>query len=163
MTDAIVKGASSGQDLAVVPGVSGTTVSTGTVDLAQTGLPVRTPEVEARFKELASELRCLVCQNQTIADSHSGLAEDLRQQVREMLQQGRDEAQIRDYMTQRYGDFILYRPPMNSRTLLLWIGPGIILVGGLVALALALRRRNALPSERFESDDEAEPQDPHLS
>jgi len=101
---------------------------------------------------IAAELRCLVCQNQTIADSHADLAQDLRNQVRDMLRKGQTDAQIIDYMTQRYGDFVLYRPPVKPTTALLWYGPGLLMVGGLVVLAVVLRRRSKLPDDRFEPD-----------
>lgn len=116
------------------------------------------PVLEARMLKIAAELRCLVCQNQTIADSHADLAVDLRQQVREMLQKGQSDQQITDYMTARYGDFVLYRPPFNRTTALLWAGPGVMLVAGLTVLVLVLRRRSRLPDDRFEAD-EAEPAD----
>lgn len=122
------------------------------------------PVLEARMLAIAAELRCLVCQNQTIADSHADLAIDLRQQVREMLQKGMTEQQIADYMTQRYGDFVLYRPPLNRMTLLLWVGPGVLLVAGLAGLVLVLRRRSRMPDDRFDAD-ETEPgaPGPHAS
>ena len=110
------------------------------------------PVLEARVMRIASELRCLVCQNQTIADSHADLAQDLRQQVREMLQKGQSDAQIIDYMTQRYGDFVLYRPPVKSTTALLWYGPALLMLGGLGVLAVVLRRRSKLPDDQFEPD-----------
>ena len=91
-----------------------------------------------------AELRCLVCQNQTIADSHADLAVDLRNQIREMLRQGQSERQIIDYMTARYGDFVLYRPPLKVNTALLWFGPALLLVGGLATLFIVLRRRSRL-------------------
>src|SRR6266568_1348579 len=83
------------------------------------------PALEARMTHIASELRCLVCQNQTIADSNADLAQDLRRQVREMLRTGDDDAKIIAYMTERYGDFVLYRPPVKATTLLLWFGPAL--------------------------------------
>ncbi len=110
------------------------------------------PEQEARMMAIASELRCLVCQNQTIADSHAGLAIDLRQQIREQLQQGKNEQQIRDYMTARYGNFILYRPPVENNTLLLWFGPGLLAVGGLGFLWWTLRRRARMAADAFDPD-----------
>ena len=110
------------------------------------------PQLEARMMAMAAELRCLVCQNQTIADSHADLAQDLRQQVREMLQKGQSDAQIIDYMTQRYGDFVLYRPPVKSTTALLWYGPALLMLGGLGVLAVVLRRRSKLPDDQFEPD-----------
>ncbi len=110
------------------------------------------PAIEARMLQLTSEMRCLVCQNQTIADSHAELAEDLRQEVRELLRKGQSDQQVIDYMTARYGDFVLYRPPVRGRTLLLWFGPGALMVGGLAALALLLHRRSRLGDDRFEPD-----------
>ncbi|MFT3955246.1 MAG: cytochrome c-type biogenesis protein CcmH [Piscinibacter sp.] len=121
------------------------------------------PVLEARVMRIAAELRCLVCQNQTIADSHADLAQDLRGQVREMLKKGQSEAQIIDYMTQRYGDFVLYRPPVKSTTALLWAGPALLVIGGLVVLVLVLRRRSQLPDDQFEPDEDeadAEPAPP---
>ena len=106
---------------------------------------------------LATELRCLVCQNQTIADSHAELAIDLRQQIRDQLRQGRDETQIRAFMTDRYGDFVLYRPPVSERTALLWFGPGMLLVLGLASLIFILRRRSRLGAEAFDPDEADDP------
>lgn len=121
------------------------------------------PVIEARMMQIASELRCLVCQNQTIADSHAGLAVDLRQQVREMLQKGQDEQQIIGYMTARYGDFILYRPPFKSSTVLLWIGPGIMVIAGMATLILILRRRSRLSRDQFDPETSDPEQDQHLT
>ena len=117
------------------------------------------PALEKRTLALAAELRCLVCQNQTIADSNAGLAVDLRNQVRDMLRAGQTEKQITDYMTQRYGDFVLYRPPVNGSTALLWFGPPVLLVLGGMSLWLVLRQRSRLGADQFEPDelDAAEP------
>jgi cytochrome c-type biogenesis protein CcmH len=112
------------------------------------------PVLEARLLRIAAELRCLVCQNQTIADSHADLAQDLRRQVREMLVRGDSDQQILDYMTARYGDFVLYRPPVKSTTALLWYGPAVLLLGGLVALVLVLRRRSRMSPDRFDPDED---------
>ena len=90
---------------------------------------------------LASELRCLVCQNQTIADSNAPLAEDLRNQVREKMRGGASDSEIVDYMVARYGDFVLYRPPLKLTTALLWFGPLLLVVAGLLVLLRRLRRR----------------------
>jgi cytochrome c-type biogenesis protein CcmH len=90
---------------------------------------------------LATELRCLVCQNQSLADSHADLAIDLRNQVREQMKAGKTDDEIRAWLTQRYGDFVLYRPPVRSTTALLWVGPFLLLLVGLVGLGLYLRRR----------------------
>jgi cytochrome c-type biogenesis protein CcmH len=126
--------------------------------LAQTARPVaEDPVLEARMMALATELRCLVCQNQTIADSHAELAIDLRQQIRDQLRQGRDETQIRAFMTDRYGDFVLYRPPVSERTALLWFGPGMLLVLGLASLIFILRRRSRLGAEAFDPDEADDP------
>jgi len=101
------------------------------------------PVLEARMLAVAAELRCLVCQNQTIADSHADLAVDLRNQVREMLRQGKSRDDVIAYMTARYGDFVLYRPPMKATTLLLWFGPLLLVVAGLVVLFRRLARRRS--------------------
>ena len=111
------------------------------------------PALEARLLIVAAELRCLVCQNQTIADSNSGLADDLREQIREQLGRGASNEQVVQYMTERYGDFVRYRPPFNPATALLWLGPGLLLVAGLGTLALVLRRRARLAPDAFEADE----------
>jgi cytochrome c-type biogenesis protein CcmH len=110
------------------------------------------PALEARMLEITGELRCLVCQNQTIADSHADLAVDLRQEVREMLQRGQTPEQIRRYMTDRYGDFILYRPPLKPTTAVLWLAPAGLLAVALVALAGVIRRRARLADDQFEPE-----------
>ena len=99
------------------------------------------PQVEARLKTLAVELRCLVCQNQTLADSNAPLAEDLRREVREMITKGMSDREIIDFLVQRYGDFVLYRPPWKASTTLLWLGPFLLLIVGATALVLVLRKR----------------------
>jgi len=116
------------------------------------------PVLEARMTRITAELRCLVCQNQTIADSNADLAQDLRRQVREMLARGDDDAKIIRYMTDRYGDFVLYRPPFKATTALLWIGPfALVLLGAGIFLVLVRRRRAAqLPPEEVTRDRRAE-------
>ena len=101
------------------------------------------PRVEERLRVLAEELRCLVCQNQTIADSNAPLALDLRNQIRSQIAQGRSDAQIRDYMVERYGDFVLYRPPLRPSTALLWGGPFVLLAIGIVVFLRVTRRQGA--------------------
>lgn len=99
------------------------------------------PALEARVMKLSEELRCLVCQNQSLADSHAELAQDLKNQVREMLKQGMTDQQVVSFLVQRYGDFVLYRPPLKSTTWLLWIGPFLLLIAGLAVFIVKLRRR----------------------
>ncbi len=99
------------------------------------------PALEARVNALAEELRCLVCQNQTLADSNAPLAVDLRNQIRERLRQGASERDIIGFLVDRYGDFVLYRPPFKGTTLLLWAGPMLLMIGGLGALYYRLARR----------------------
>ena len=98
---------------------------------------------EQRLKALAEELRCLVCQNQTIADSHAPLALDLRNQIRTQISQGRSDDEIRGYMVERYGDFVLYKPPLKASTVLLWYGPFFLLVLGAFFLTKRIKDRRA--------------------
>ncbi|MDR2016892.1 MAG: cytochrome c-type biogenesis protein CcmH [Burkholderiales bacterium] len=100
------------------------------------------PVAQKRAMELAAKLRCLVCQNQSIAESDAELAVDLRQQVREQIAAGKSDRQIISFMTERYGDFVLYEPPMKLTTLLLWVGPLLLLVAGMMAMIFLLRGRN---------------------
>jgi len=115
-------------------------------------------ELEKRVMAVSGELRCLVCQNQTIADSHAELAIDLRNQVREKLRQGLSEKEIVDFMVVRYGDFVLYRPQMKPSTLILWFGPFVLLALALGILVVKLRqRRKAMQQEELalNSDENA--------
>ena len=105
--------------------------------------PTADPALEARVTEVASELRCLVCQNQTLADSNAPLAVDLRGQIREQMRQGASERDIVEYMVARYGDFVLYRPPLKATTVVLWAGPVLLMLIGLAALYYRLARRRA--------------------
>ncbi len=114
------------------------------------------PQLEKRAMALAEELRCLVCQNQTIADSHAELAIDLKNQIREKLKAGMSEAQIIDYMVARYGDFVLYRPPVKATTLALWFGPFALLLAALVGLYYYIvRRRRSAPAQALSAEEEA--------
>lgn len=101
------------------------------------------PVLERRVMKLAAELRCLVCQNQSLADSHADLAIDLKNQVRNQIREGRSDAEIREYMVARYGDFVLYSPPWKATTVLLWAGPFVLLLAGVLALVTYLRTRRA--------------------
>lgn len=113
------------------------------------------PAVEARLKALSVELRCLVCQNQTLADSSAPLAEDLRVEIREQIKKGMTDKEITEYLVARYGDFVRYRPPVNAKTYVLWLGPVLMLVFGFFALLVTLRRRNAVLTEIINEGEEA--------
>lgn len=123
--------------------------------LAREAVPVAAdPVAEARLVQLAEELRCLVCQNQTIADSNAPLAVDLRNEIREKIQSGMSDAEIKDFMVARYGDFVLYRPPFKAATLALWAGPFLLLAMGGGILFFNLRRRRQRGAEPELSRDE---------
>lgn len=113
------------------------------------------PALEARLNHLAKELRCLVCQNETLADSRAELALDLRREVREKMRQGLTDAEIKVYLTQRYGDFVLYRPPVKSATWLLWFGPFLILLAASAGLVYFLKRRRRVLADTPLSSDES--------
>ncbi|HLX78962.1 MAG TPA: cytochrome c-type biogenesis protein [Burkholderiales bacterium] len=112
------------------------------------------PATEQRMRDLSEKLRCLVCQNQTLADSPAELAQDLRRQLREQVAAGRSDEQILGYMVQRYGDFVLYEPPFKPTTLLLWVGPFILLAAAAFILVSTLRRRRRQPEEPALSPDD---------
>jgi cytochrome c-type biogenesis protein CcmH len=109
--------------------------------------------LDARLKSLENELRCLVCQNQTLAESNAPLAEDLRREVRELAVAGKSDDDIRAYLVARYGDFVLYKPPVKSTTLLLWFGPFLLLAGGALTWWIVVRRRSR--SDRDAADTTA--------
>ncbi len=109
--------------------------------------------MQARYEKLTAELRCLVCQNQTIADSNAGLAVDLRRETRQMLLDGKTDDEIRTFMVERYGNFVLYRPPVDSNTLLLWGAPAILLLGGAIVAAVVIRRRTGMKFDDEEGDE----------
>ena len=111
---------------------------------AQIAKPIEDPAIEARMKHLTKELRCLVCQNETLADSQAPLAEDLRREIREQIKAGKTDQEIIAYATQRYGDFVLYNPPVKATTYLLWFGPFVLLLGGTTFLYRYLKRRREL-------------------
>jgi cytochrome c-type biogenesis protein CcmH len=99
------------------------------------------PVVEQRLISISDELRCLVCQNESLSGSRAELAQDLRRELRVLIRQGKSDAEIREFMVSRYGDFVLYRPPVKPTTWLLWGGPFVLLVGGLIGLVAFLRKR----------------------
>ncbi|MGD9600125.1 MAG: cytochrome c-type biogenesis protein CcmH [Steroidobacteraceae bacterium] len=110
------------------------------------------PQLQARYEALTHELRCMQCQNQSIADSPVGLAADLRREVAEQLTAGRTDQQVRDYMSARYGDFILFRPRVSGRTAWLWALPGVLLVGGVIVAWRIVRRRSVLAATEPDAD-----------
>lgn len=125
----------------------------GVLAIDTTRLP--DPALQARYEALTHELRCMQCQNQTIADSPVGLAADLRREVAEQLTAGRTDDEVRNYMAARYGDFILFRPRMSARTAWLWSLPGLLLIGGAVVAWRIVRRRSAMAANdpEFDADD----------
>ncbi|MXV12440.1 cytochrome c-type biogenesis protein CcmH [Xanthomonas sp. LMG 8992] len=106
-----------------------------------TPLAYRSAAEEARFHALTAELRCVQCQNQSLADSHAQIAMDLRREVLELIHQGKSDAQIKQFLVDRYGEFVLYRPQLEARTWLLWFGPLLLLAGGAVVLIRMVRQR----------------------
>ena len=131
------------------------------VPLAQAIDPVELedPVLQERYRALSYELRCMQCQNQSIADSPVGLAGDLRREVRELLLQGKTDDEVREHLRARYGDFILFRPDFNARTAWLWLAPGLMLILGLVVAWRVIRRRAAMlpmdpsPADASQTDD----------
>jgi len=105
------------------------------------------PEQEARYNELTLELRCLVCQNQNLADSDAPLAQDLRKEIYDMMQAGRSNEEIKTFMVDRYGDFVLYKPPVQGNTLALWLAPAVLLLLGGVVVVLIIRKRTRMFAE----------------
>ncbi|MFN3297800.1 cytochrome c-type biogenesis protein [Caldimonas sp.] len=113
--------------------------------------------LDARARALARELRCLVCRNETLAESSAALAQDLRAELRRLLAEGRSDAEVRAFFSERYGEVVHYRPPLQRSTAALWFGPALLLAAGLLVLGLTLRRRQRLPAEAFEPEaDDAE-------
>jgi cytochrome c-type biogenesis protein CcmH len=112
------------------------------------------PELEKRLMKLAKELRCLVCQNETLADSQADLAQDLRAQIREQMKAGKSDKEIVHYLTDRYGQFVLYRPPVTPTTYLLWFGPFIFLLAGLAVLYRYVKQRRELIPDSPLSDEQ---------
>ena len=122
-----------------------------------TGKAFDDPVLQARYEKIIEEVRCLKCQNQTIKDSNAFLADDLRREIRRLLSEGKTNAEIFDFMVERYGEFALYRPRMSGITLLLWIAPGVFLVIGGLIVARVLRKRMSMP---IDLDDDTETEQP---
>ena len=114
-------------------------------------LQFRDTSEEARFHALAAELRCVMCQNQSLADSNALIALSLRREVLELMRAGQSDAQIKDFLVQRYGEFVLYKPRVEGRNWLLWLGPALILLGGAAVVVLLVRRR---PAQAIPRNDE---------
>ncbi|MGI9133581.1 MAG: cytochrome c-type biogenesis protein [Rhodoferax sp.] len=112
------------------------------------------PAVEQRLIAISEEMRCLVCQNESLAGSRSDLAMDLRRELRTLIKQGKSDDEIREFMVSRYGDFVLYRPPVKPTTWMLWIGPFVLMVAGVIALFVYMRRRNRDVSVQVELTEE---------
>jgi cytochrome c-type biogenesis protein CcmH len=116
---------------------------------AEEPLEFESAEQEVRFNELTMELRCTVCQNQSLADSDAPLAQDLREEIHDMMLAGRSDGEIKVFLIERYGDFVLYRPPMQGNTLVLWVVPGVLLLVGALAVFFVVRSYNRrLPARR---------------
>lgn len=111
-------------------------------------------QVEQRLMRIAEEIRCLVCQNESLAASRADLALDLKREVRELIKAGKTDDEIRDFLVKRYGDFVLYRPPLKESTALLWAGPFALLVGGFAVAAIWVRRRRAAKTAALTTEDE---------
>jgi cytochrome c-type biogenesis protein CcmH len=121
---------------------------------AKEAQPNEDPQIEQRMKALTEQLRCLVCQNETLADSRADLAEDLRRQIREQIKAGKTDPEILAFLTDRYGDFVLYKPPVKKTTYLLWFGPFVLLIGGTAVLYRYLKSRREIIQERPLTADE---------
>ncbi len=107
---------------------------------------------EARYQQLTAELRCVVCQNQNLADSNAPLAQDLRKEIYSMMQAGRTDEEIKQFLIDRYGDFVLYRPPVKSNTLVLWLMPAVLLFGGALVVVIVVRKRSLDPGGQEEEN-----------
>ena len=122
--------------------------------IAKEAQPNEDPQIEQRMRLLTEQLRCLVCQNETLADSRADLAEDLRRQIREQMKAGKSDKEILAFLTERYGDFVLYNPPVKSTTYLLWFGPFVLLIAGTGALYRYLKHRRAIIQDKPLTADE---------
>ncbi len=109
-------------------------------------------EQQERFNRLTEELRCLVCQNQNLADSDAPLAHDLRDEIFKMMQGGQSNEEIKSFLIERYGDFVLYRPPLQGNTLVLWLAPAVLLLAGAVVVGFSVRKRNQLFAQNSQEE-----------
>src|SRR6266699_3211547 len=124
------------------------------VVIAKDAQPNEDPQIEQRMRALTEQLRCLVCQNETLADSRADLAEDLRKEIREQMKAGKSDREIIAFLTQRYGDFVLYKPPVKSTTYLLWFGPFVLLIGGTFLLYKYLGQRRRMIADKPLTEEE---------
>jgi cytochrome c-type biogenesis protein CcmH len=122
--------------------------------IAKEAKPVEDPQIEQRMQALTQQLRCLVCQNETLADSRADLAEDLRKEIREQMKAGKTDQEIIAFLTQRYGDFVLYNPPVKATTYLLWFGPFVLLLGGTLLLYRYVKHRREIIQDQPLTADE---------
>lgn len=130
------------------------TAGTAQIEVNQEPLVFENAEQEARFNQLTLELRCLVCQNQNLADSDAPLAHDLREEIHGMMMAGKDDDEIKTFLVERYGDFVLYKPPVKGNTLVLWVAPIALLLIGAIVVGVVVRRQAQLPSPGAEGSDQ---------
>lgn len=130
--------------------------SSGLAGGREAPLMAEDPKLEARLVDISQELRCLVCQNESLASSHAELADDLRQEVRELIRSGKSDQEVKDFLVARYGDFVLYRPEVKPLTWVLWFGPFVLLVIAAIFLGVYLRQRRALAAPVPMSDEARE-------
>ena len=130
--------------------------SSGLVVGREAPLMAEDPKLEARLVDISQELRCMVCQNESLASSHAELADDLRNEVRELIRSGKSDQEVKDFLVSRYGDFVLYRPEVKPLTWVLWFGPFLLLVVAAIFLGVYLRQRRVLAAPVAMTDDERE-------
>lgn len=130
------------------------TAGTAQIEVNQEPLVFENAEQEARFNQLTLELRCLVCQNQNLADSDAPLAHDLREEIHGMMMAGKDDDEIKTFLVERYGDFVLYKPPVKGNTLVLWVAPIALLLIGAIVVGVVVRRQAQLHSPGVEGSDQ---------
>ena len=128
-------------------------ISFGLANAIDAGKAFDDPEMQARYEKIVSEVRCLVCQNQTIKDSNAFLADDLRREIRRMMEEGKTDAEVYDFLVTRYGDFVLYRPRMSGKTMVLWIAPFLLIaVGAIIAVNVVRGRMTMSIDDNSDSD-----------
>jgi len=144
--------------IAVPVGATAPAAATATADARGDATPLQFADAaeERRFRALAAELRCVMCQNQSLADSNAQIAHDLRVQVLALMREGRTDTEIKDYLVERYSEFVLYQPPLQPTTWLLWFGPARVLLAGLATLVVVVRRRGVAAPVAVPREDEQE-------